>query len=145
MALSPCSPCSLVDSPCSPCQLPFVPISTYLAPSSCDRNRPPPSQVACKLTLFAPPFTQLSLPLRIPRTPTNPLPSACQRRPWDYSVLTIRNTPFPRSVVLLWTGCLRRGPLPLYCPRSLDHKASRGSPAPSPLRGWHSLHSPWAP
>jgi hypothetical protein len=69
MALSPCSPCRPL---CSPCWLPFVPFSTYLAPSSCDRNRPPPSQVACKLTLFAPPFTQLSLPLQIPRTPTNP-------------------------------------------------------------------------
>ncbi len=50
--------------------LPFVPLSTYLAPSSCDRNRPPPSQVACKLTLFAPPFTHLSHPFQLPRTPT---------------------------------------------------------------------------
>ncbi len=50
--------------------LPFVPLSTYLAPSSCDRNRPPPSQVACKLTLFAPPFPQLSHPFQLPRTPT---------------------------------------------------------------------------
>ncbi len=49
---------------------PPCPLSTYLAPSSCDRNRPPPSQVACKLTLFAPPFTQLSHPFQIPRTPT---------------------------------------------------------------------------
>ncbi len=60
-------------SPCSPCcffLLPFVPLSTYLAPSSCDRNRPPPSQVACKLTLFAPPFTQLSHPSQLPRTPS---------------------------------------------------------------------------
>ncbi len=53
-----------------PLCLPFVSPSTYLAPSSCDRNRPPPSQVACKLTLFAPPFTQPSHPLQIPRTPT---------------------------------------------------------------------------
>ncbi len=49
---------------------PFVPLSTYLAPSSCDRNCPPPSQVACKLTLFAPPFTQLSHPSQISRAPT---------------------------------------------------------------------------
>ncbi len=47
-----------------------MPLSTYLAPSNCDRNRPPPSQVACKLTLFAPPFTQLSHPFQLPRTPT---------------------------------------------------------------------------
>jgi hypothetical protein len=52
--------------------LPFVFLSTYLAPSSCDRNRPPPSQVACKLTPFAPPFTQLTHPLQIPRTPPAP-------------------------------------------------------------------------
>jgi hypothetical protein len=53
-----------------PLCLPFVSPSTYLAPSSCDRNRPPPSQVACKLTLFASPFTELSHPFQIPRTPT---------------------------------------------------------------------------
>jgi hypothetical protein len=59
--------------PFAPLAIPLAPLctlSTYLAPSSCDRNRPPPSQVACKLTLFAPPFTQLSHPFQIPRTPT---------------------------------------------------------------------------
>jgi hypothetical protein len=39
--------------PFAPLYVPFVSPSTYLAPSSCDRNRPPPSQVACKLTPFA--------------------------------------------------------------------------------------------
>jgi hypothetical protein len=48
---------------------PFVPPFTYLAPSSCDRNRPPPSQVACKLTPLAPPFSPLTHPSQIPRTP----------------------------------------------------------------------------
>jgi hypothetical protein len=62
------SPSPLAGSPL----LPFVSPSTYLAPSSCDRNRPPPSQVACKLTPFAPPFTQLTHPLQIPRTPVAP-------------------------------------------------------------------------
>jgi hypothetical protein len=61
-------PLPLLVPPC----FPFVSPSTYLAPSSCDRNRPPPSQVACKLTPFAPPFTQLTHPLQIPRTPTVP-------------------------------------------------------------------------
>ena len=32
----------------------LVPASTYLAPSSCDRNRPPQSQVARKLIPFVP-------------------------------------------------------------------------------------------
>jgi hypothetical protein len=59
-------------APLTPCWFPFVSLSTYLAPSSCDRNRPPPSQVACKLTPFAPPFTQLTHPLQIPRTPIAP-------------------------------------------------------------------------
>ncbi len=66
--------CSPFNFPLLPLLLPFnpplYPFSTYLAPSSCDRNRPPSSQVACKLTLFAPPFTQLSHPFQIPRTPT---------------------------------------------------------------------------
>ncbi len=53
----------------------YSPCSTYLAPSSCDRNRPPPSQVACKLTPFAPPFTHLTHPSQIPRTPTCPAPN----------------------------------------------------------------------
>jgi hypothetical protein len=53
-----------------PLCLPFVSPLTYLAPSSCDRNRPPRSQVACKRTPFAPPFTQPTPSLQIPRTPT---------------------------------------------------------------------------
>ncbi len=63
---SPCFSLPLLAPLCSP----FVSPSTYLAPSSCDRNRPPQSQVACKLTPSAPPFTQPTPPLRIPRTPT---------------------------------------------------------------------------
>jgi hypothetical protein len=63
---SPCFPLTLLAPLCSP----FVSPSTYLAPSSCDRNRPPQSQVACKLTPFAPPFTQPTPPLQIPRNPT---------------------------------------------------------------------------
>jgi hypothetical protein len=50
--------------------LPLVSPCTYLAPSSCDGNRPPQSQVACKLTPFVPPFTQPTPPLQNPRTPT---------------------------------------------------------------------------
>jgi hypothetical protein len=42
---------------------------TYLAPSSCDRNRPPPSQVNCKLTLFAPPFPPIVPPFPVSRNP----------------------------------------------------------------------------
>jgi hypothetical protein len=55
--------------PLHPFVSPFVFPSTYLALSSCDRNRPPPSQVACKLTPFAPPYTQLTHPPQFPRTP----------------------------------------------------------------------------
>ncbi len=63
---SPCFSLPLLAPLCSP----FVFPSTYLAPSSCDRNRPPQSQVACKLTLFAPPFTHPTPPLQSPRSPT---------------------------------------------------------------------------
>ncbi len=68
----PCPPSWLPLLPLLFPFLPFVPFSTYLAPSSCDRNRPPPSQVVCKQTLFAPPFTQLSHPFQLSRTPTAP-------------------------------------------------------------------------
>ena len=58
----------------SPCWLPFVsplcPLLLTWHPPSCDRNRPPRSQVACKLTPYAPPFTQPTPSLQIPRTPT---------------------------------------------------------------------------
>ncbi len=65
MARSPFSP--LV--PLAPLA-PFAPLFTYLAPSSCDRNRPSPSQVNCKLTLFAPPFSPIVPPLPFPGAPT---------------------------------------------------------------------------
>ncbi len=51
--------------------LPFCTPFTYLEPSSCDRYRPPRSQVACKLTLPCP-TPHPTLPLQIPRTPTDP-------------------------------------------------------------------------
>jgi hypothetical protein len=58
----------------SPCRIPFVSPSSPLLltwhPPSCDRNRPPQSEVACKLTPFAPPFTQPTPSLQNPRTPT---------------------------------------------------------------------------
>jgi hypothetical protein len=52
---------------------PFVPPSTYLAPSSCDRNRPPQSQVACKLTHLSHPSPNCPTPFKFPEPQ---LPSA---------------------------------------------------------------------
>jgi hypothetical protein len=65
-----------------------IPTSTYLAPSSCDRNRPPQSQVACELSPLSPiapvypSLPQLPSPLGFPgpnvlliRTHPNPFPS----------------------------------------------------------------------
>ncbi len=52
-----------------PLSSPFYPLLLTWNPPSCDRNRPPRSQAACKLTLPSPSFTQ-TLPLQIPRTPT---------------------------------------------------------------------------
>ncbi len=61
----------------APLCLPFVSLSTYLAPSRCDRNRPPPSQVACKLTPFAPlhPVAPLLPYSRNPASPASPAPT----------------------------------------------------------------------
>jgi hypothetical protein len=57
----------LADSPLSPFA-PLSPPSTYLEPPSCDRIRPPRSQVACKLTSPVPTLSP-NPPLQIPRTP----------------------------------------------------------------------------
>ncbi len=53
---------------------PFVSLSTYLAPSRCDRNRPPPSQVACKLTPLAPSHP-VDPPLPDSQNPATPAPN----------------------------------------------------------------------
>jgi hypothetical protein len=58
----------------TPLCLPFVSPSTYLAPSSCDRNHPPPSQVACKLTPFAP-LHPVDPPFPNSQRPTCPAPN----------------------------------------------------------------------
>jgi hypothetical protein len=90
--------------PCSPL-LPFAPLAphcspfTYLAPSSCDRNRPPPSQVNYKLTPFAPSFTHCPAP---PCSPEPQLPNAWKRRPWDQSALAMRNKYSLLGCRLLW-------------------------------------------
>ena len=60
----------------------YIPTSTYLAPSSCDRNGPPQSQVARKLSPLSPIAPLHPPPLGFPipnvlliRTHPNPLPS----------------------------------------------------------------------
>jgi hypothetical protein len=58
----------------APLCLPFVSPSTYLAPSSCDRNSPPPSQAACKLTPFAP-LHPVDPPLPNSQNPASPAPN----------------------------------------------------------------------
>ncbi len=68
------TPCSPLAPFLAPYWLPFVSYSTYLAPSSCDRNRPPPSQVACKLTPF-PPRHPVGPPHPNSRDPANPVPT----------------------------------------------------------------------
>jgi hypothetical protein len=64
MPLSP-----LADSPLSPLCTPFVPLLLTWNPPSCDRIRPPRSQVALNWPPLSQPFTKPS-PLQIPRTPT---------------------------------------------------------------------------
>jgi hypothetical protein len=69
--ISPCSPLVPFGSPFVS---PLYPHSTYLAPSRCDRNRPPPSQVACKLTPLAP-LHPIDPPHPNFQNPANPAPS----------------------------------------------------------------------
>ncbi len=61
----------------SPCQFPFssllYPLPLTWNPPSCDTIRPPRSQVACKLTSLALPFTQ-TLPLPNSQNPNCPVP-----------------------------------------------------------------------
>jgi hypothetical protein len=61
---------------------------TYLAPSSCDRNRPPQSQVACKLTPLSP-----IVPLY--PSPWNPDPSWVFPRLNVHPIRAISQTHFP--------------------------------------------------
>ncbi len=88
--------------PLHPFKSPFVFPSTYLAPSSCDRNRPPPSQVACKLTPFAPPYTQLSPPP--PNSQNPPCPAPNNDDLGNIPALAIRNT-YSESSNLACTSC----------------------------------------
>ncbi len=66
MAHSPCFLSPLADSLLLPL-LPLFPFLLTWNPPSCDRIRPPRSQVACKLTSPAP-----TLPFQIPGTPITP-------------------------------------------------------------------------
>ncbi len=67
------------------------PFFTYLAPSSCDRNRPPQSQVARKLTPFVPHWLLVpSLPksrplLDFPGPNVHPIRATSQTQPLVYS------------------------------------------------------------
>ncbi len=81
-----------------PLCLPFVSPSTYLAPSSCDRNRPPPSQVACKLTPFAP-LHPVDPPFPNSRSPNCPAPNNDDLG--NILALGVQNTPLLRSSLVL--------------------------------------------
>jgi hypothetical protein len=75
------SPCFYLPLPISP----FSPLYPFLLtwnPPSCDRNRPPRSQVACKLTLPCPNLHPNPPPSKFPEPQ---LPSASLRRPQEYS------------------------------------------------------------
>ncbi len=66
------SPCRFILPPLlSPLCSPFNPLSLTWNPPSCDRIRPPRSQVACKLTPLDPPPPQ-PFPFQIPGTPNTP-------------------------------------------------------------------------
>ncbi len=91
------------SSPCSPFWFPLVsplyPCSTYLAPSSCDRNCPPPSQVACKLTPFAP-LHPVDPPHPNSQSPANPAPNNDDLG--TILALGVQNTQFVMPFLLLF-------------------------------------------
>jgi hypothetical protein len=73
-AHSPCFLSPLADFPL----FPFYPLLLTWNPPSCDRIRPPQSQVACKLTSPVPTLSPNSPPSKFPEPQ---LPSASLRRP----------------------------------------------------------------
>ncbi len=84
----------MAHSPCfflSPCQFPFVspcfhfnPLLLTWNPPSCDRIRPPRSQVACKLTSPVPTLSPNPPPSKFPEPQ---LPSATLRQPQEKSCI----------------------------------------------------------
>jgi hypothetical protein len=108
----------------SPCRFPFVSLSNPLLltwnPPSCDRIRPPRSQVACKLTSPVPPFTQ-TLP---PPNSQNPnLPSASLRRPQEESGIFCPEHS-PPEVVAGCCGILNSSEIHLPDSANLPHLSS---------------------
>jgi hypothetical protein len=73
---SPCFYLPLLTLLCSP----FNPFLLTWNPPSCDRIRPPRSQVACELTSPVPPFSPTPPPSKFPEPQ---LPSTSLRRPQD--------------------------------------------------------------
>ena len=69
-----------------------IPISTYLAPSSSDRNRPPQSQVARKLSPLSP-IAPLYPPPQIPNPPGFPEPPVLLIRAHHNSLSSMQHSP----------------------------------------------------
>ena len=80
----------------------IIPTSTYLAPSSCDRNRPPQSPVARKLSPLSPIAPLYPSPPQIPSLLGFPGPN----------VLLIRThpNPFPQYTAQSPLGCVNYYP-----------------------------------
>ncbi len=84
-----------------------VPTSTYLAPSSCDRNRPPQSQVARKLSPLSPIAPLLPSPPQIPNPPGFPEPNVLLIRAHHNPLSSIQHNNTKRSVSepeQIWTN-----------------------------------------
>ncbi len=82
------SPCFYLPLP-APLFSPLYPLLLTWNPPSCDRNRPPRSQVACKLTSLVPPFPQ-TLPPPNSQNPNCPAPHYDDLR--NNPVSSVRNT-----------------------------------------------------
>ncbi len=108
----------------SPCWFPFVPLSNPLLltwnPPSCDRIRPPRSQVACKLTS---PVPTLSPNPPLSKFPEPQLPSASLRRPQgQFGVFCPEHS--PPEVVAVCCGILNSSVIHLPDSANLPHLSS---------------------
>jgi hypothetical protein len=107
------------------------PCSTYLAPSSCDRNRPPQSQVARKLSPLSP-IAPLYPPPRIPNPPGFPGPNVLLIRAHHNSLSSMQHTSYSLNTAtadfFLFQGGEVRAGRPLAVPKQPQDKLRGGCP-----------------
>ncbi len=83
----------------------LAPVSTYLAPSRCDRNGPPQSQVARILVPFVPHCSLVPSPPKFPTLPGFPEPNVLLIRAHHNPLSSIQHTQDILDISIL-TSCI---------------------------------------